>query len=155
MGDEFLEDSEFVKLMGSHIGDVLGLLLERDEDFFILVNLQGVSFDPELPSEIAKSFEPIISFSISNYAKESAELNGNIFSFETGFGSENIGSVVSVDLGKILQISIKDAVLLVNTSIPGEDEDKDEDKMEEDQEESLNKSMEAMLSNPENKKFLK
>ncbi len=146
MSDGFLKDEKFVEMMNLHVRDVLGLLLEKGEDFFILANLQEVGFEPSLPRDISDNFDPIISFNICNYAKESARLEDDIFSFETGFGSENIGSVVSVGLKDIIQISLERAVLLVNTSIPTK---------EKEDIGGLDKSMEAMLSNPKNQKFFK
>ncbi len=67
--------------------------------------------------------------------------------FEAGFGQENIGSFVSVPLSAILQIVIEETPILINLSIPKEPEEKDNGGVE--------KSMEALLSNPENQKLFK
>ncbi len=159
MEDKLLSSEDFIELMRLHGSSILSMLLYEDMEFTVLANLQGVSFEPELPSKITKKFQPIIPFAISNYALQSAEVDDDYFSFETGFGKDNIGSVVSIRLDAILQIIVGESVIFINRAIVEnfeEDDDDVEDPMEqisEPKEEKLNKSLKAFMQNPENKKL--
>ncbi len=160
MGDEFLSKDIFVSMMRVHGGEILDLLISESTDFSILANLEGVFFEPDLPSEITKQFKPIISFALSNYTLSSASVNGNILQFETGFGSDEgmIGTLVSVHLESILQIFVGNEPVFINRSIPKSfheelEELKQEEKQEEEKEDKATKSLKAFMSNPENKKL--
>lgn len=152
MLEEFLENEIFVNLMKVHVNETVDLLLQEEMGFNILAGLDGVSFEPELPENVLKTFKPIISFNLQNYTLESAMVNEDYLQFEAGFGAENIGSLVSVRLDKILQIVVEGTPILINLSISKSNEEIIE---KEEEEEGLEKSMNAFLSNPENDKFFK
>lgn len=147
MIDDLLEDQIFVKLMKVHIHECLELLFSKGINFSILTNLEMVKFDPALPSEIMRDIRPISAFTLAGYTYESADLSENLLKFEAGFGKENIGSVVSVPLGGILQIVVSNVPILVNSSIPTKE-------MNDKREEYIQKSTQALLSNPKNKNLL-
>ncbi len=150
--DELFESDIFVNLMRMHISETLDLLLQEGLEFHILVNIEGVDFDPLPPQKVLKTFRPLIHFALANYTLQSAKIYENILEFEAGFGETNQGSLVTVELDKILQISVGDKVILKNASMP---KDKDEQESTENTQDAMDKSMQAMLSNPENKKFLR
>ncbi|BCD68571.1 hypothetical protein [Nitratiruptor sp. YY09-18] len=140
---DLLQDEEFAILLKNHATDVMLYLFEKNEEFGVLVNTQMVSFDPMLPDELYQKLPEFTLFLLANYTYESAHIeNGNLI-FEAGFGPENFGSVVTVPIEAILQIIVDETPIFVNLSA------------------SLKKkaqpknSMEALLSNPENRKFLK
>lgn len=155
MLEEFLESDIFVRLMRVHVSEVIDLLLQEGVEFMILANLEGVYFEPRPPQEVEKNFKPMISFSLANYTLQSAKIYDKILQFEAGFGKENVGSQVSVHLDNILQIIVKDTPIFINLSIPKNKEEQEEMEEKASDEEGISKSMEALLSNPENKKFLK
>ncbi len=144
-----LSDEKFCDMMEEHIEDVIGYLFEKDVNFSILTNISEVDFNPPLPTYITDNFKPITMFVLAGYTFESAEIEEGVLSFEAGFGNENIGSVVSIPLLAILQILIEETPIFINLSI---NESLKERKKEE---KGIKKSMEALLSNPENQKLLK
>lgn len=147
MMDDLLEDQIFVKLMKVHIQECLELLFNKGVNFSILTNLEMVKFDPALPSDIMRDIRPISAFTLAGYTYDSAVLSENFLKFEAGFGKENIGSIVSVPLGAILQIVVSNMPILVNSSIPTKE-------MNDKREEYIQKSTQALLSNPKNKNLL-
>ncbi|NOX15708.1 MAG: hypothetical protein GXP61_06755 [Epsilonproteobacteria bacterium] len=144
-----LGDKIFSDMMSNHIEDILDFLLEKGVSFSMLTNVASVNFEPALPSDIRDSFKSITLFVLAGYTFESTVLDGDIISFEAGFGSDNFGSLVSVPLASVLQVIVEDTPIFINLSIPSA---KEETKK---QEVGVKKSMEALLSNPENKKLLK
>jgi hypothetical protein len=147
MLQNFLENEIFVRLMRVHVKETLSLLFQEGVHFSLLANIAEVEFDPKLPDYITRTFKPITMFVLAGYTFESARVMEDELIFEAGFGQENIGSFVTVPLSAILQIVIEDTPILINLSIPKEPEVKDNGGVE--------KSMEALLSNPENQKLFK
>ncbi len=144
-----LSDERFCDMMKDHMQDIIEYLLVENINFSILTNVSEVDFQPELPNEIIDSFKPITMFVLAGYTLESAMLSDEFLSFEAGFGADNYGSLVSVPILAILQIIIEDTPIFINLSIPiNNTKTKKETK-------GVKKSMEALLSNPENKKLLK
>lgn len=143
---DLLEDQIFVKLMKVHIHECLELLFNKGVHFSVLTNLEMVKFDPILPYEIMKDIRPVAAFTLAGYTYESSVLTQDILKFEAGFGKENIGSVVTVPLGAILQVVVSNMPILVNASVPTKERD---DKRKQ----YIKKSTEALLSNPKNKKL--
>lgn len=143
----FLENEIFINLMKNHVKETLNLLFKEGIHFSILANVSEVEFDPALPEHISHNFKPITVFFLAGYTFESANIQDDSLVFEAGFGQENIGSLVTMPLGAILQIVIEDTPVLINLSIPKTVEKKKDGGVE--------KSMEALLSNPENKKLFK
>jgi len=144
-----LSDEKFCDMMNEHILDIFDYLLEKGINFTILTNVSKVVFEPELPSEIKESFKPITMFILAGYTFESVIANEESISFEAGFGHDNFGSLVTVPILSVLQIIVEDTPIFINLSIPSsKKKSKKEDK-------GIKKSMEALLSNPENKKLFK
>jgi len=145
-----LSNEKFCDMMEEHIEDILGYLFEENINFSILTNVADIDFEPPLPSHITETFKPITMFVLAGYTFESSLIEDGVLSFEAGFGSENIGSLVSIPLLAILQIIVEETPIFINLSITESlrDRRKEVDK-------GVKKSMEALLSNPENKKLLK
>ncbi len=160
MEDEFLSKDIFVSMMRIHVSEILDLLITENTDFTILANLEGVFFEPELPSKITKHFKPMITFTLSNYTLSSAKVYGKMLQFEAGFGENNIGALVSVHLESILQLFVGQEAVFINRSIPKsfqeefEELQADEHENKESKEDKLSKSLKAFASNPNNKKLI-
>ena len=147
---EFLKSSAYRTLQSEHLLRTLGLLLEEGMEFALAAELRYVEFDPPLPSELFEAFPDVTLFALAGYTLESArilqdEASSPRLIFEAGFGAENLGSVVSMPLLAIRQIFLGDLPLLVNMAKP------EEQKAPPDPE----RSMEALLSRPENLKLIK
>lgn len=143
-----LNDAEFSKEMKRHVKKTLEILLQRGVNFSILTNVAEISFEPELPEEIVTTFKPITMFILAGYTFESCIVDDWGVSFEAGFGHTNFGSLVSVPLLSVLQIIIEETPILINLSVDIEKEPKVKTQ-------GIKRSMEALLSNPENKKLFK
>ncbi len=147
MLQDVLNDPNFSKEMKRHVRGVLEILLKKGTNFSILTNISEISFEPELPSEISSTFKPITMFVLAGYTFESCIVDEWGVSFEAGFGHENYGSLVCVPLLSVLQIIVDDTPILINLSVDVEERPKPVSK-------GIKRSMEALLSNPENKKLL-
>ena len=142
----FFSDDVFVNLMKAHSKEIIELLFDKGIFFSILVNISEVKFNPELPEYIKKSFKPITLFAIAGYTYETIEIDDEFLEFEAGFGSENIGSIVTVPLHSIIQILIEDTPIYINLSRKIN---------KQKQKSKIERSKSIFLSNPENRKFLK
>jgi len=135
---------EYKALMQEHIANTIAYLFSKDQEFAIACEVKHVRFDPPLPSEILAEFKETVLFVLSGYTYESAKLEGEYFSFEAGFGRENFGSTVTMPLLAIKQVIVGEHPIVLNLAHPSP-------KVEH----AKKNSMEALLSNPENKKLLK
>lgn len=144
-----LSDERFCDIMREHVQDILEYLLDENINFAILTNIARVNFQPTLPDDIRDTFKPITMFVLAGYTFESATISEDLLSFEAGFGVDNYGSLVSVPFLDILQIIVEETPIFINLSIPVNK------KIKTDKKKGVKKSMEALLSNPENKKLLK
>jgi len=144
---ENLETNEFKLLMQEHILSTIEYLFNNNQEFAIMCEIAPVSFNPELPLDIMESFSDMTIFMLTNYGFESATIDNNMLIFETGFGSDNIGSVVSIPILAIKQIIIDQYPILIN--IASSDIEDEESEVEEQD------SMSILLNNPENAKLLK
>jgi len=151
---DVLKDQSFSTLMQKHIIDVLTHLFDQNQNFGILCKIETLTFDPPLPEEITSEFRPMTLFFLAGYTFESARLEGNYLIFEAGFGADNLGSVVRVPLLVIMQIIIDETPILVNLASPQEETSEKTQKNVDDNS-GQKSSMEALLANPENQKFLK
>ncbi len=149
MIETLLNDEEFFTIMKKHTHEVLALLLKRGVNFSILTNISEVTFSPELPEDIRQNFKPITMFYLAGYTLESTQLDGGEISFEAGFGSDNVGSLVSLPVEAILQIILEDMPIFINLSSPPKTPNKHQ------KEKGVKRSMEALMSNPENQKLIK
>jgi len=143
-----LTDPDFSHEMKRHVKSVLEILLQRGTNFSILTNVAEISFEPSLPEEIVATFKPITMFVLAGYTFESCIIDDWGVSFEAGFGHDNFGSLVSVPMLSVLQIIVDETPVLINLSVDVEEKPKEKSK-------GARRSMEALLSNPENEKLLK
>ena len=148
MLQDVLNDPVFSGEMKRHVREVLEILLKKGTNFSILTNITEISFEPELPEEIRATFKPITMFVLAGYTFESCIVDEWGVSFEAGFGYENYGSLVCVPLLSVLQIIVDETPILINLSVDVEERPKPTSK-------GVKRSMEALLSNPENEKLLK
>ncbi|MBD3789029.1 MAG: hypothetical protein IE885_01465 [Campylobacterales bacterium] len=147
---KLFQTPQYRKLMTEHIHHTIRYLFDQNQEFALACETKYISFHPELPSEIKKTFRETVLFIISGYTYESSQLTDDCFSFEAGFGSENFGSTVQIPLLAIRQIFVEDHPVVINLSEPAP---KDEKKDKTAPSETL--SMAALLKNPENQKLLK
>ena len=104
----------FREIKTNHAKEILNFLLNEQEEFDILCNNEDINFSPQLPSHILSAFSEIIIFSLANYTLSTAHIENNNLVFEAGFGEENFGSVVSVPIENIIQITKDETPLFVN-----------------------------------------
>jgi len=132
---------EFRKIKEKHAKEILEFLLRESEEFDILCSTSDISFNPSLPEHISSAFGEIILFSLANYTLQSAHFEDKNLVFEAGFGEENFGSIVSVPVDSILQISKEETPLFINitASLPKPEPEKPKNPFE---------------MNPRNKKFM-
>ncbi len=145
------QTSEYRKLMEDHILQTIEYLFNKNQNFSLACEIEHVTFMPELPSNIKKSFQNTVLFIISEYSLESAKIDENNFSFEAGFGDNNFASTVYIPLLAIKQVFVGENPILLNLTKPFLSIKKTT------KEENIKQSssMEALLNNPENKKLLK
>ncbi len=149
---DIVKNNDFKKLMQNHIEELIVYFFKSEQNFGILCNIEDITFEPELPEYIASEFRPMTLFFLAGYTFETAHIDGNRLIFEAGFGSENIGSFVSVPLLSILQIIVDETPIFVNVATY---EKEIEEKIVTKNNNGIKNSMEALLSNPENMKFKK
>ena len=138
--------------MQNNIQNLIIHFFQREQNFGILCKVDDVSFQPALPQEIQDSFRDMTLFFLAGYTFETAKIEDNYLVFEAGFGSENIGSVVSVPLLSIVQIIADETPVLINLSTYKEEIEPQKKVVDE---KGVDNSMSSFLSNPENAKFLK
>jgi hypothetical protein len=138
------------ELITSHLEKTIQFLFEKNQEFALACQTKFLHFEPELPKEISDSFGESVLFILTGYTYETALLSEGNFSFEAGFGEENFGSLVTLPLLAIKQIFVGEYPIAINISEPEEST-----AAESEIDAGSNKSMEALLSNPENKKLLK
>ena len=148
---DIVKNKDFGQLMNKHIQELLIYLFEAQQNFGILCKIEHLGFDPELPKHISDEFRPMTLFFLAGYTFESARIESDSLIFEAGFGSENIGSFVTVPLLSIIQIIIDETPIFVNlATVPEKVTNK-----QPAADEGVKNSMAAFLANPENEKFLK
>jgi hypothetical protein len=147
MKKALFEKSSYRKVVEEYLKGTISFLLEEGVEFSVASEVEYLKFDPELPSHITERFAPVSLFILSGYTFQSVRVDGERLLFEAGFGEENIGSVVSMPLLSIKQIFVEDIPIAINIAEPVPEKSPPADGTE--------KSMEALLSNPENQKLLK
>ncbi len=148
MLQEILNDPAFSGEMKRHVRTTIEFLLEKGYNFSILTNVSEISFSPPLPNEISSTFKPITMFVLAGYTFESCDIGDYDVTFEAGFGADNYGSFVTIPILSILQIIIDETPILINLSVGNKEEPREDKK-------GIKRSMDALLSNPENEKLLK
>ncbi|MCB4746255.1 MAG: hypothetical protein LGB68_03755 [Sulfurovum sp.] len=144
MTTNLFQTQDYKALMQEHMTKTIAYLFSKDQEFAIACEMKYVNFNPPLSDDILDTLKEIALFVLSGYTYESATLEEDIFSFEAGFGSQNIGSIVTVPLLAIKQIIIEEYPIMLNLAQPMSQK-RFSDKH----------SMEILLSNPENQKLLK
>jgi len=140
---KLLENLEYRKLMTKQLKEQLLFLLKNSEEFMIVVNMDGVEFNPTLPPEIEDALnKDFIPFAIGGYTFKSAFVENEKFIFEAGFGSENIGAMVYIDISRILQIVIAENPIFINVTATAPKE-------------TPKNSMEVFASKSRNQRFFK
>ena len=151
MLENIIQDKNFGQLMKKNIQELIILFFQKEQNFGILCKIEEITFTPALPEDINSEFRPLTLFFLAGYTFETARIEDENLIFEAGFGSDNIGSVVSVPLLSIIQIIIDETPVLINLAIDNKEET-EELKVDES---GVKNSMASFLSNPENSKFLK
>lgn len=149
MLENVLGSADFNALMKRHAAELMEMLLKKGINFSLLTNIADVSFSPPLPEHISKGFKPITMFFLAGYTFESTQIYNGVISFEAGFGSDNFGSLVSLPVESVLQVIIEEIPVFINLSNPPK---KEEPKPKDN---GIKRSMDALMSNPQNKKLLK
>jgi len=145
-----VEDINYRDMLESQIFEVIEYLINKDEEFSITANINGVTFEPEMPESISKNFSHFTLFTLSNYTYESIILTEKTITFEAGFGSENFGSHVTIPLYAIFQIVIDESILFLNPTATVE-KYFEEQELEENH---TQRSMNAFTMNKKNKDLL-
>jgi len=140
---DLLQDEEFGAILRNHALDLLTYLFEKNQEFGVIADLKSIRFDPELPREIYDSLPEFALFLLVNFTFESARIEDGKLIFEAGFGPQNFGSVVTIPIDSILQIVVDETPIFVNLTATLQKKRR------------YKSSMEALLANPENQKFLK
>ncbi|SFV50048.1 FIG00469468: hypothetical protein [hydrothermal vent metagenome] len=150
MQSDIFQSKDYQELISSHLANSIEFLFENNQEFAIACEVEYLRFEPELPKDISDGFGATVLFMLTGYTYESAKLDKQYFSFEAGFGEENFGALVTLPLLSIKQIFVGEYPIAINVSRPPERE-------EESDIEAIDstRSMEALLSNPENKRLLK
>ncbi|EJC55672.1 hypothetical protein [Helicobacter pylori] len=149
-------------LNNKHCIEYLQFLSKNHLSFNLLCERDAIDFSPKLPKEIHEKFGSLVLFILAGYTLESLMINAQSVQFEAGFGPNNIGSVVQVELPGIIQILIKEKnenIVLFNRCDSLELFQKEEPLMQEpkkDERESKEwlDSKEALFSNSKNRAIL-
>lgn len=142
--DNFIGNNSIASKYEDAIKNIITEILEQGYPFSVVTQIKHISFNPELPRNIAKILNDVTLFALDGYTLNSAHIKDTTLLFEAGFGGENFGSVVSVSLGAIMQILIEDTPVFMNPC----------EYIEKSKDEKIEKSMNIFLSNPNNKKHL-
>ncbi|GAA7617015.1 hypothetical protein HpBhutan199_02820 [Helicobacter pylori] len=153
-------------LNNKHCMEYLQFLSKNHLSFNLLCERDAIDFSPKLPKEIHEKFGSLVLFVLAGYTLESLMIDTQSVQFEAGFGPNNIGSVVQVELPGIIQILIKEknenAVLFNRCDSlelfqkeepPFQEPKKDEQEFKEEFKEWLD-SKEALFSNSKNRAIL-
>ncbi len=147
MISEILNNEEYRLITQKQIKEVIEFLIEQNYEFAITANINGVNFEPELPTSILDKLSNFSLFVLSNYTYSTIKLDDDYLSFEAGFGKENFGSFVKIPLLAIFQIILDESILYLN-SIATTNNFTNKDEL-------VKKSIDVFKNNPKNKKLLK
>lgn len=95
-------------LNNKHCMEYLQFLSKNHLSFNLLCERDAIDFSPKLPKEIHEKFGSLVLFVLAGYTLESLMIDAKSVQFEAGFGPNNIGSVVQVELPGIVQILVKE-----------------------------------------------
>ncbi len=147
MQTDIFQTPAYQELISTHLEKTIEFLFDNNQEFALACETKFLLFEPELPQDIFDGFGESVLFILTGYTYETAKLEDGYFSFEAGFGDENFGSLVTMPLLAVKQIFVGEYPIAINISEPSE--------TEQSPDANSIKSMEALLSNPENKKLLK
>ncbi len=139
-----IEDNEYKRLVSKQVQETIEFLLSKDLEFAITANIEGISFEPELPKTRHEKLAKFSLFVLSNYTYTSIKLSKDSISFEAGFGEESFGCLVTVPFSSVFQVVIDESILLVNPVATVEKFNKKE----------VKKSLNVFKNNPKNKDLL-
>ncbi len=114
MIQSIITNKKYKELTSKQVKELLGFLQEREEEFALTANLDGITFTPEIPKTIKRHFTKFTLFALANYTLESLELHDGYITFEAGFGEENFGSVCKIPYYAIFQLSVDNSILYIN-----------------------------------------
>jgi hypothetical protein len=152
MTNSLFQTHEYQAIVISYLEETIDFLFEKNQEFSIACATHHLTFDPPLPENILDGFGERVLFTLVGYTYETARIEDGYFYFEAGFGDSNFGSVVSMPILAIKQIYVGDHIIAINMTNPVIERGK---KLEKDKDGGASKSMEALLNNPKNKRFLK
>lgn len=141
---------DFKEVMNVNIANIISLLVDTDTEFGILVDMKAVDFNPKLPENVKMS-DPSY-FILAGYTLQSTRIENDMLKFEAGFGDDGFGSIVTMPLGSVMQISVDEKAIAINMA-PAPTQKPTEKK--EQKQENKSKSFNAFADNPENAKFFK
>ncbi|GAA7025434.1 hypothetical protein Kyoto30A_03220 [Helicobacter pylori] len=149
-------------LNNKHCMEYLQFLSKNHLSFNLLCERDAIDFSPRLPKEIHEKFGSLVLFVLAGYTLESLIIDAKSVQFEAGFGPNNIGSVVQVELPGIIQILIKEKnenVVLFNRCDSLELFQKEEPPLQEPKKDERElkewlDSKEALFSNSKNRAIL-
>ncbi|AJD65475.1 hypothetical protein OI67_02395 [Helicobacter pylori] len=149
-------------LNNKHCMEYLQFLSKNHLSFNLLCERDAIDFSPKLPKEIHEKFGMLVLFVLAGYTLESLMIDAQSVQFEAGFGPNNIGSVVQVELPGIIQILIKEKnenVVLFNRCdslelFQKEEPITQEPKKDERESKEWLDSREALFSNSKNRTIL-
>ncbi|GAA6995070.1 hypothetical protein AOH402_04680 [Helicobacter pylori] len=149
-------------LNNKHCMEYLQFLSKNHLSFNLLCERDAIDFSPKLPKEIHEKFGTLVLFVLAGYTLESLIIDAQSVQFEAGFGPNNIGSVVQVELPGIIQILIKEKnenVVLFNRCdslelFQKEEPITQEPKKDERESKEWLDSKEALFSNSKNRAIL-
>lgn len=153
---KILQTPQYKTLMHSHILNTIEYLFSQNKDFSVSSQVAHTNFNPPLPHEIQETFKETALFVLSGYTLESARIDKEYFSFEAGFGAQNMGSVVTLPLLAIKGIYVEEYPVVLNFAEYKKVEKKPKIEVKDvNKSSSTSSSMEALLNNPKNKKLLR
>jgi hypothetical protein len=150
---ELFHSDAFRSLMQKHLHSVITFLFENDREFKIAAEVSYLRFNPPLPGKITRTFDDVSLFALAGYTYESAWLDEEMLYFEAGFGEEDFATLVTIPLLAIRQIFYDQFPIAINVSSPIPFRTPSE--VADPSSRTTRRSMEALLRNPENQKWLK
>jgi hypothetical protein len=101
-----MEELKILKL--NHAREILKSLISSQIPFRAVVINEGIGYNPQLPPEIGEQLnrQQVLIFEFANYTLQNAQVEGNNLVFETGFGPQNFGSVVTIPIWRVTTIGL-------------------------------------------------
>lgn len=139
------------KIFNEHCLSLLEFFYDEKISFSLICYQKDVEFSPDLPSEITSKFNEIVNFYIGGYTLDSLMVkeigDEDFLFFEAGFGPDNIGTLVTININNIQAIGKKldngNEIIIFTRSF-------NLDSMEESKKENFD----PIFSNPHNLKVL-